>query len=399
MKRLAILLILLSAAAYSYAARKFTIDDLKQTMVALRQAGKTDQEIATRLKEIELSEQLSASTREALREYAPGPLASEQFDILEGRSAVLIPPHAELPEKVPPDVVTQKAILAKAVDYVTKVYMQSPHLVVTRATSRYQDGVEGIHTNSGVNNNMPGVGGGVGGTFTVPNMTMRLIGAHSDTVEIDKGVEMIPPVKQKQPWGQNGQISEGGPGPVLSVILQEAAAAGTLNWRRWQMVHGKPVAVFSFAVPKKKSHYEVHYCCFPVTEDTGRMGYEGTSANLQYNTTWKDFKSVAGYHGEFFVDPETGTIVRVVTQAELKPTDFVHQEDMRIDYGEVLTGGKPAILPVQSFILNEVVPNGDNFAARYSIRHTLFHVTYSRYEPAPGDPSIAPRSSQSAQHN
>ena len=23
-------------------------------------------------------------------------------------------------------------------------------------------------------------------------------------------------------------------------------------------------------VTKKKSHYEVHYCCFPVTEDTGR---------------------------------------------------------------------------------------------------------------------------------
>ncbi len=74
----------------------------------------------------------------------------------------------------------------------------------------------------------------------------------------------------------------------------------------------------------------------------------------------------------------------MVTQAELKPTDFVHQEDMRIDYGEVLLGGKPAILPVQSFTLNEVVPNGDNFAARYSIRHTLFHVTYSNYWPAAG---------------
>ncbi len=380
MKRFAILLILIAAAAIAHAAKKFTIDDLKQTLVALQQGGKTDQDIATRLKEIELSEQLTASTRESLKQLAPGPLAGEQFDILEGRAAVLVPPHTELPDTAAPDVATQKAILAKAVDYVTKVYMQSPHLLVSRATSRYQDGVESIHTNSGVANNMPGAGG----TFTVPNMTMRLTGAHTDTVETDKGLELIQQVKQKQPWGQNGQISEGGPGPVLSVILQEAAAAGTLNWRRWQLVYGRPVAVFSFAVPKKKSHYEVHYCCFPITEDTGRLGYENTGANLQYNTSWKDFKSVAGYHGEFFVEPETGAIVRVVTQAELKPTDFVHQEDMRIDYGEVLLGGKPAILPVQSFTLNEVVPNGDNFAARYSIRHTLFHVTYSNYWPAAG---------------
>ena len=167
---------------------------------------------------------------------------------------------------------------------------------------------------------------------------------------------------------------------MLSVILQEAAAAGTLNWRRWQTIQGKTVAVFSFAVPKKKSHYEIHYCCFPVTEDTGRMGYEGTGANLQYNTDWKDFKSIAGYHGEFYVDPDTGVIVRLVTQAELKPTDFVHQEDMRIDYGQVVVEGKPIILPVRSITLNEVVPNGDNYAARYSVRHTLFLVSYLNYE-------------------
>jgi len=374
MKRIAILLILLSAATSSYAAKKFTIDDLKQTLAALH--GKSDQDIATRLKEIELGEQLTASTKDSLKEYLPGPLATEQLEILEGRSAMLAPPQAELPPTPAPDVATQKAILAKAVDFVTKVYMQSPHLLGTRTTTRYQDGVESIHTNSGMNNNMPNSGR----SWELPDMTMRLVGSHSDSVESEKGVELVPPVKQKAPWGRNGQISEGGPGPVLSVILQEAAAAGTLNWRRWQTIQGKPVAVFSFAVPKKKSHYEVHYCCFPVTEDTGRMGYEGTGANLQYNTDWKDFKSIAGYHGEFYVDPDTGVIVRLVTQAELKPTDFVHQEDMRIDYGQVVVEGKPIILPVRSITLNEVVPNGDNYAARYSVRHTLFLVSYLNYE-------------------
>ena len=35
-----------------------------------------------------------------------------------------------------------------------------------------------------------------------------------------------------------------------------------------------------------------------------------------------------------------------------------------------------------SFTLTEVVPNGDNYAAIYSIRHTLFSVTYTDYRPA-----------------
>jgi hypothetical protein len=118
------------------------------------------------------------------------------------------------------------------------------------------------------------------------------------------------------------------------------------------------------------------------------MGWEGTEPNLQFGTTWKDFKTVAGYHGEFFVDPETGVIVRVITQAELKPTDFVHQEQMRIDYGPVQIDGKTCFVPVSSMTFNEVVPNGDNYAARYSVRHTLFLVTYDGYHPAGSSPAI-----------
>ncbi|KAA6457951.1 hypothetical protein DYQ86_21545 [Acidobacteria bacterium AB60] len=376
MKKSAIILILLSAAACAHSAKKFTVDDLKQTLVALHDASKSDQDIATRLKQIDLGEQLTAAARESLQQYAPGPLSSQQLEILEGRTAMLVPPRTELPDSAPPDIATQKAILAKTVDFVAKVYMQNPHLVASRYITRYQDGVDNIRTNSGVQNNMPNVGR----SWEPPDMTMRLVGSHADTVEFEKGVELAPPVVQKAPWGQNGQISEGGPGPIIGVILQEAAAAGTLNWRRWQTIHGKNVAVFSFAIPKKKSRYEVHYCCFPVTGDTGRMGYEGTGANLQYNTDWKDFRVTAGYHGEIFVNPDTGVIVRLITQAELKPTDFVHQEDIRIDYGQVVVDGNPVILPVRSITLNELVPNGDNYAARYSIRHTLFLTSYLKYE-------------------
>ncbi len=378
MKRLGLILLLFVAASPVWAAKKTTVQQLKDILIALQQSKKGDEEVATQLKEIELSEELTHATLVSLASYLPGPLSEEQMNVLEGRSSILAPPPSDLPATPAADVATQKAILAKAVDYVTKTYMQNPHFVASKGTSRYQDGVENIRTNSGVTSNMPNSGR----AWELPNMFMRFLGTHVEEVETDKGVEQIPVAKTKVPWGQNGQVSEGGAGPILSVILQEAADGGKLNWLRWQTINGKQFAVFAFAVDKKKSHYVVNYCCFPVTEDAGRMGYEGTGANFQTATDWKDFKATVPYRGEFFIDPDTGVIVRVVTQAGLKPTDFVHQEDLRIDYGPVVVDGKEYVLPLDSFTFTEVVPNGDNYAARYSIRHTLFSATYQNYQMA-----------------
>ncbi|MDR3727205.1 MAG: hypothetical protein P4K86_09210 [Terracidiphilus sp.] len=375
MKRFGWILVLLTVAAPAWAGKKSTVQELKDTLIALQEARKGDEDVATQLKQVELSEELTRATMNSLTPYLPGPLSTEQMYVLEGRSAVLAPPASDLPTTPAPDVATQKAILSKAVEYVTKTYMQNPHLTVSKSTTRFQDGVETIRTNSGMTSNMPNTDR----IWATPNMFMRFLGTHAATVESDKGIELAPPVKQKTPWGQNGQVSEGGPGPILSVILQEAAVAGKLSWLRWETIGGKPAAVFSFAVDKKKSHYEVNYCCFPVTSDTGRMGYEGTDPNFQTGTDWKAFKTIVGYRGEFFIDPDTGVVRRLVTQAALKPTDFVHQEDMRIDYGPVAVGGKEYVLPVDSFTFTEVVPNGDNYAARYSVRHTLFNVTYANY--------------------
>ena len=363
------------ATAPAWAARKFTVEELKQTLVSLQQARKGDEEVSTQLKQVELSEELTQSAGNALAPYLPGPLSIEQVYVLEGRSAFLSPPPADLPTLAAPDLATQKAIVARVVEFVTKSYMQTPHLSASKTTMRFQDGVEGIRTSSGMTNNMPNIDR----LWATPNQFLRLLGSHTDTTESEKGIEMVLAAKQKTPWGLNGQVSEGGPGPVLSVILQEAAAGGKLAWLHWQTVHGKKTAVFSFDVDKKQSHYEVSYCCFPITQDAGRMGYEGTEANFQTGTTWKAFKATVGYHGRFFVDPETGAILRVITQAELKPTDFVHQEDMCIDYGPVTVGGSTYFVPLQNRTLTEVVPNGDNYAARYSIRHTLFDIRYKDY--------------------
>ena len=140
-------------------------------------------------------------------------------------------------------------------------------------------------------------------------------------------------------------------------------------------------------------HYQVNYCCFPKTENVGThigmtpmgVGLGGgkapTSENLGTATSFEPFKTTAGYHGEVFVDPETGTVVRLIVRAELKPTDFIQQEDTRIDYGTVEVGGKAYMVPTRNILLTTMVPSGNSFA-KFTTRRTLFDVSYSNYQAA-----------------
>jgi hypothetical protein len=102
--------------------------------------------------------------------------------------------------------------------------------------------------------------------------------------------------------------------------------------------------------------------------------------NFQTSTTWHDFKVEAPYHGELFIEPGTGIVVRMITVAELKPSEVVHQMDTRIDYGPVTVGEKIFVLPVKMIVNTEVVPNGDSGASRYSTRHTLFTSEFKGYD-------------------
>jgi hypothetical protein len=81
-----------------------------------------------------------------------------------------------------------------------------------------------------------------------------------------------------------------------------------------------------------------------------------------------------------FINPDTGLVVRVITRADMKPTDFVTRENRRIDYGLVAVTGKRYLLPRASITAMEAVPNGDNDSATCTVRHTLFHSSYQNYK-------------------
>jgi hypothetical protein len=368
MKRLGLVFVLLMAALPAWAAKKVTVQQLKDLLVSMQQYKKTDAEVADRLKEIELSEELTGSVAISLKSYLPGKLSGVQVEILKEQSAFLAPPATDLPATAVPDAAAQQAILAKAADFASRVYVQNPHLSVTKTTLRFEDHV--ITTdNIGLHNS---------NSLLSP---IQLVGQQVDPVETDKGVERAAVSKAKTKWGLNGEISEGEPGTNLGDIILDASSSGKITWLRWQMIDGRLTAVFSFAVEQEKSHFDVSYCCFPKTSTlTTGMVLLTSGSSIQSVSIWEPFEKVAGYRGELFINPDTGLVVRVITRADMKPTDFVTRENRRIDYGLVAVTGKRYLLPRASITAMEAVPNGDNDSATCTVRHTLFHSSYQNYK-------------------
>ncbi|HEX4286847.1 MAG TPA: hypothetical protein VHZ28_17270 [Terracidiphilus sp.] len=397
MKRRACLWILILATTQCWCApRKITVAQLEEMLHSMQRDKRQDAEIATALKQIELSQELTRKSMNSLVSYAPGPLATEQIYVLEAKSANLVPPDADLPATPAPNQAEQKAILDKTSTYVTGTYAELPKLEALKTTLRFQDNVEALAASSGLQGGARDVTVDAG--FSNPANFVHYINSAQTQVISNHGAEKLSPAKEKTQWGANKMVAIEDPDPNLTTVFRAAESAQEIQWLRWQLINGKVTAVFSFDVPRKQSHFDVHVCCFPKVHQSGIANFYtsttaqtlnaggggaggGVNGNFQTNTNWHDFKTTVPFHGQFYIDPQTGTVLRMLVQAELNPAELVHQLDTRIDFAPMKVRDKVYILPVKTFVDSLVVPNGDSGAATYSTRRTLFTSEYKDYEP------------------
>jgi hypothetical protein len=393
MKRSLCFFALILMAIPAWPAKQITVAELTSMMKSMQQDKKSDADMANALKQVVLSEQMSRATMNQLAEYVPGPATTEQVYVLEVRSAMLAPPAADVPSTPAPDAAAQKAILDKTADYASKMYAQLPAITAAKTTQRFQDNVEAVAPSSGMGGSAKDVS--VGSSFVNPYQFVRFLNSTDATYTSEHGLEKL--AVDKTPWGANSMIAIMEPDPSVATLFQEAQTNGTITWLRWQTIAGKNVAVFSFQVPKKKSHMALNVCCFPSLNQTGDARFSGQNGaglpggspgaaggakgNFQTNTDWHAYKqNSVGYHGEFYVDPDSGIVVRMIAIAELKPNEVVHAQATRIDYGPETIGGKPMILPVRTIVTTEVVPSGDSQAGKYSVRNTYLSTEYKNYQ-------------------
>jgi hypothetical protein len=394
-----LLLLAVSPTLLSANTRKMTVAQLQDVLTGLHHAQKSDEQVADELKQIELTEELTPAAMNSMVDLIDGPLSTEQMYVLEARSAMLAPPDTDLPKAAPPDAAAQHALLAKAEDYAAKTYPQLPRLTATRLVARFQDGVETIQSYGGVNVKIDNVNDPV---WEQMSHYVRLVNTHTDLVEVENGIEK-PGGKDATPWGRNGLVNSMLPFLPLNILTSEAVSSGNPKFLRWETISGHQTAVFAFAINKKKSHYAISYCCFPDTSGVGnalyggngtRGGFSGLSSgnlssgplahpagngNLSYVSDWNPFNAKSGYHGELFLDPDSGVVIRTIVEAEFKSSDFVHYEDIRIDFAPMPIGANNLYVPVRSFTIAEIVPNGDSFVSHYAVRHQFVTQDYKDF--------------------
>ena len=208
-------------------------------------------------------------------------------------------------------------MMALTVNYVGKTIPLLPNILATRVTSRYEDTPLQQHLNSPTTLYQP----------------LHSVGNSSVTVTYRHGHEAVDTgaTKDKKP---EGLTTWGVFGPILGTVLEDAARS-KLAWSHWEQGVSGLMAVFSYSVPKEKSHYRVDYCC--VAEQS-----PASVADLS------PFSQIVAYHGEIAVDPASGTILRLMLQAEMKASDPVAKASIMVEYGPVEIGGRTYFCPVKS---------------------------------------------------
>jgi hypothetical protein len=393
MRRLILCLALLLSAVPAWSGRKITVAQLADLLRSLAQDKKSDADAATTLKQVELTEELTRAAMNSLVGLVNGPLSTEQIYVLEARSANLAPPPSDLPAAPAPDASAQKAILAKAEAYITKTYEQLPALTATRTTLRFQDNIEALPPASGINSGAQDAVTSSG--FTSPAYYVHYMNSTARVMASERGVEKKPAGKDTARWGANGMTAFQEPDPSLGRVFKEAQAAGNMQWLRWELIEARPTAVYSFTVPRQKSKLALEVCCFPNINQAGVATFYnattaavlggpgasggGVTGNFQTTTEWHEFKTTPAYHGRLFIDPDSGVVVRLIIEAELKPGEVVRQFDTRMDFGPVKAGPASFVVPVRTVINSVVVPNGESGAGGHSTRCTLLNSEFSDY--------------------
>ena len=334
MRHCVLLLCLAAMVSPAFAVKRMTVEQLQQVVSAIH--SKPDAEIALQLSDLQLTERLSTARLLQLEGNLSGPQARQALTALADLSAFLSLPPAEIPATPAPDFAEQRRVMALTITYVSETLHQLPNFSATRITTRFQDQPQGYEK---------------GGSSFVPAQPLAQAGSASATVFYRDGGEVVNAIAEKGKKGEpvHGLSTSGEFGPILATTLLDAAHS-KLAWGHWEQGNAGPVAVFDYAVPSEKSHYEVSYCCF----------VQGVGANV---SDFRPFHEIAGYHGEIAVDPANGTVLRVTAEADLKPTDPLVRADIMVQYGPVELGGRSYICPVKSVSVSQAQAAVSNMAS------------------------------------
>ncbi|MDR3773284.1 MAG: VWA domain-containing protein [Terracidiphilus sp.] len=348
MRRLILLGLIATMALPAAGARRVTVAQLEKSLAADLGAHRADTDVAHRLGDFELSERLTGATLERLaKNLAFGPRAALALELLADQSAFLDPPPAELPATAAPAAADEERMMDLARGYVIETVPRLPNFFVTRTTNRFDNSPQVLRQ----------------GEWPV-RAGLHRVGTKVEEETFRDGKEVLDtqPAAEKPSTGAQpaqpdlGLFSFGEFGPVLAKTLTDMSK-GKVTWSHWEQTPAGLAAVYSYSVPMAASHFEVQYCCMSEDAPSQRrpLGYGG--GNRAGTTTVpvarapanaRLFHETPGYHGNLFVDPSTGAVLRVTLEAELKPDDPITRAAIAVEYSPVQLGERTYICPARS---------------------------------------------------
>ena len=338
-------LVLLGAVAVPvYAAKHVTAAQMEKEVNALSSSKKSDSDIATQIGWMELSERVSeAEMARLLPRFKTGSQAALALRLLADRAEFLDLPSSDVPTIAAPDEASQAKILEAARGKVLASLPALPNFLATRTTIRFDDSAHLLKEN------------------TWPVRTgLHLVDTSSSEVSLSDEVERQTANKESAAWkNETGISSTGEFGSVLGQMILSDTASYKPSWSHWEDTGLGRAAVFHYEVPRSVSHFEV-IGYVPQAGAGGRGGGRrpGQAAAGRANVGLQDMQKIdikSGYHGSLWIDPETGTILRITMDAEMTRGAPFRRSAILVQYGRVKIGDLNFMVPVRSVALSNTV--------------------------------------------
>ncbi len=327
--------------------RPASVAQLAEIVGRLKGAG--DREAAREIEHLQLTERLSSRKLSLLSAQLPGKRSRSALMAAGDVSVFLDPPPDAILKKAEPGAAEQAEMMSQMIDYLKTIMPKLPNLYARRFTTSFGEVEKPAKKKEGVDT----------------RISMRFVGEFTATVYYREGKEVV----HGEGKQEHGLITRGTFGPILRVLVLDAAHSNTMQWGRWEEGPNGPMAVFRFQVPQTESHYSI--------SGTGEFGMAGPTA----------------YHGEIGIDPDSGTILRVVLEADPDLGSTIERAGIMVEYGSVAIGGKPYTCPLRSVSYSVGSPYITNslFSAPPTVKATrLNDVVFSDYHVFRGEMRILP---------
>ena len=320
---LAVMAIPAGAARHGADAR-ITVAQLDQALTAAQAKHKSDAVIVRMIGGMELSERLTDATLVRLSaSLQTGSKASLALELLADQSTFLDPPASELPTTPAPDNAAQQRLLDAAQIYVAQTLLHLPNFLATQTVKRFDNRGEG-------------------------RTGLQL----EETSSLEVSTRAL---AQKQIF-LNRLTSWGEFGAAVGMVMNDTTH-GTVTWSHWEQTQTGSTAVFHYSVPKLASHFKV---VLPNNETSATTGPGGVlefmghpEAELQPTRSAAAYEpefgaGAPGYSGSLWLDPATGTVLRITLDADPKDISPYKRAAMMVNYGPVRVDDSDYICPLRS---------------------------------------------------